>query len=229
MLGTQAWQGSRGSLAHRGGDGTSIRGGRAGSAGAPGGRLAGDRQRCGGRHCWRVAPGKAPRWSRDAPADLHTGRCPCCSRRHTPYTGRGPSPCSPRRWGHILQRGAGGDDMRASSCGSCARGGGGPVAARAGVPVLRGVAPVPPAAHCLRSCDASGAHCASVEHGYRMPRGREPHGLLLGEEGAPAPGRAAHSETDAGKARSSLKSSTYRALQVCNRKTCMAETVNRVG
>ena len=35
------------------------------------------------------------------------------------------------------------------------------------------------------------AHCASVEHGARMPRGHEPHGPLLGEEGAPALGRAA--------------------------------------
>lgn len=43
----------------------------------------------------------------------------------------------------------------------------------------------------LRSCDASGAHCASVEYGDRMPRRDEPHGPLLGEEGAPALGRAA--------------------------------------
>lgn len=119
--------------------------------------------------------------------------------------------------------------MRASSCGSRTRGGGGPVAARAGVPVLGGVAPVPPPAHCLRSCDASGAHGASVEHGDRMPRGREPHGPLLGEEGAQLWGGRPHSETDAGKVRSSVKSSTYRALQVCNRRTCVAETVNHVG
>lgn len=38
-------------------------------------------------------------------ADLHTGRSPSCSRRCTPGTAPGPSPCSPHRWGHILDTG----------------------------------------------------------------------------------------------------------------------------
>lgn len=38
----------------------------------------------------------------DTGTDLHTGRSPYCSRGCTLYTVPGPSPCSPRRWSHIL-------------------------------------------------------------------------------------------------------------------------------
>lgn len=98
------------------------------------------------------------------------------------------------------------------------------MARRAGVPTLRGMAPRAAPADSLCSCDAAGACCASVEHRAvclwntelcvrgtwkQDAAGGVSHtGCCWVRKGHHLWGRWPNSETDAGKVRSSVQSST---------------------